>query len=60
MIAAPLLVIDGTAGSLLGSSVFKAGDINADGYSEVVIGAPGVNSAFIHLGSMTGTEPAIT
>jgi len=34
------LVISGTAGSQLGSSVAGAGDVGADGYDDVIIGAP--------------------
>lgn len=59
IVTTPIIVLNGTAGSLFGSSVFKAGDVNADGYSEVVIGAPGINTAYIHLGSMAGLDPAV-
>jgi hypothetical protein len=33
-------IIDGTAGDLFGHSVATAGDVNADGYSDLIIGAP--------------------
>ncbi|MEO7082305.1 MAG: VCBS repeat-containing protein, partial [Flavobacteriales bacterium] len=55
------------ASSYLGSSVSSAGDVNGDGYSDVIIGAPsGVSGVFgkamLYLGSATGlsTTPAWT
>ncbi|MGH9869038.1 MAG: FG-GAP-like repeat-containing protein [Candidatus Polarisedimenticolia bacterium] len=37
-----------------GSSVGTAGDVNADGYSDVIVGSSGTNSAFVFHGSATG------
>jgi hypothetical protein len=33
-----------------GSSVANAGDLNTDGYTDLVVGAPGVNTAFVYFG----------
>lgn len=50
------------AGSTLGRSVDAAGDIDGDGYDDVVIGIPGERAAHgavaLHHGSATGVETA--
>jgi hypothetical protein len=38
----------------LGFSVASAGDVNGDGYSDVIVGAPGANRALIYLGGPSG------
>jgi FG-GAP repeat protein len=57
------------AGALLGNSVATAGDVNGDGYSDVIIGAPYYSNgetaegrAFVYLGSASGlaSTPAWT
>ena len=57
------LTLDGGSGALLGASLAGAGDVNRDGYADLVIGAPGFSngqtgegSAVLHLGSVTGLE----
>ena len=58
---------DGEMGSsYFGRQVARAGDVNGDGYSDVIVGAPGYSSssgrAYIYLGGATGltTVPAWT
>ncbi len=60
--AAPNWTAEGNqAGSYLGTSVSTAGDVNGDGYSDVVVGVPGWSNgqtgegaAFLYYGSAAG------
>ncbi|MEX1132445.1 MAG: integrin alpha, partial [Flavobacteriales bacterium] len=49
------LMLTGTAGSRFGHAVSTAGDVNSDGFSDVIIGAPVAGTASVHLGSGGGT-----
>jgi hypothetical protein len=56
---------DATQGSLLGYSVASAGDVNGDGYGDVIVGAPefdaalvSVGQALVYLGSSIGLSSA--
>ena len=57
----PVLTLTGEISSGLGSSVATAGDVNGDGYSDVIVGAPGYNKftgrAYLYLGSASGLNP---
>ncbi len=65
--ASPSAILDDAnqAGANFGSSVAGAGDVNRDGYSDVIIGAyyynSGYGAAFVYYGSATGpgTTPNI-
>ncbi len=65
--ASPATTLNGTtSGDYFGNSVSSAGDVNGDGYSDVIVGAYGVassrGSAYLFLGSATGlsSSPAST
>jgi hypothetical protein len=52
--AAPLITLNGTAASRYGASVSTAGDVDSDGYADVLIGAPDIATAYLHYGSAVG------
>ncbi len=56
---------DGTPGDNFGSAVAGAGDVNGDGYGDVIVGAywdgdagNGAGSAYVYLGGASGVDPA--
>lgn len=56
--SAPAWTVTGESGSYYGHSVASAGDVNGDGYADIVVGAErGVNNlgaAYVYYGSRTG------
>jgi len=48
------LALTGSAGQQLGNSVASAGDVNGDGYSDIIVGAPGGDRAYVYYG---GSSP---
>ena len=61
--ATPAWTVEGDqTNALLGEEVSSAGDVNGDGFGDVLIGAFGPKQATLHLGSTTGlaTPPAWT
>jgi hypothetical protein len=61
--AAPSLRIDGAVDSGFGTSL-ATGDVNGDGYDDVVVGAPesgvGRGHVYVHLGTSAGLDPLAT
>ncbi|MCF2507081.1 FG-GAP-like repeat-containing protein, partial [Dyadobacter sp. CY107] len=60
----PVVIESNLTLALMGNSVASAGDINGDGYSDVMIGALGYSNGqanegavFVYLGSMSGISP---
>ncbi len=51
-------VATGSANSALGNSVAGAGDLNGDGYSDAIVGVPGLARCFVYLGSASGLSAA--
>jgi hypothetical protein len=58
----PAVTFTGPSGSSFGLSVSGAGDVNGDGYADLVAGGQGVSKAYVYLGGASGpgTTPAAT
>lgn len=59
---APTILVTLTGTGQFGATVDTAGDVNGDGFSDIIVGAPGKNEAYIYLGSATSISntPALT
>ena len=53
--AQPSVALRGPANSMFGFSVANAGDVNGDGYSDLMVGAPQAGHAYLYLGGPSGT-----
>src|SRR5690606_30185685 len=47
----------GPSSAGFGAAVGCAGDVDGDGYADVIVGAPDDNAAFVYHGSATGISP---
>jgi hypothetical protein len=56
----PMPVLHGPAGSQFGASVAGAGDVNGDGFADLIVGAPGAAHAFLFTGGTTGLSTSGT
>jgi hypothetical protein len=52
--ATPSQVLHGPAGSQFGAAVAAAGDLDADGFPDAAVGAPGATTVYLYRGSSTG------
>lgn len=53
--AAPDKTLDiNVSNARFGSSVCTAGDVNRDGYSDIIVGAPNIGKAYVYLGGASG------
>ncbi|MBI5518275.1 MAG: FG-GAP repeat protein [Deltaproteobacteria bacterium] len=48
--------LTGPAGSEYGSAVANVGDIDGNGFTDLVVGAPGNRNIYVHYGSSTGLQ----
>ncbi len=52
--------LTGAASSGFGLAVSPAGDVNGDGYGDLIVGAPTISTAYVYLGSASGLTTSRT
>lgn len=62
LLTTPAWSLNGSAGSELGAAVMTAGDVNSDGFADVIVAAPAIDEVRVYLGTAAGTatSPHIT
>jgi hypothetical protein len=56
----PARTYTGATGSEFGVTVSAAGDVNGDGYGDLIVGAPGIETAYLYYGSASGLGTRLT
>lgn len=56
LLTTPSWSLNGTPGSELGSALMTAGDVNSDGFADVIIAAPTIDEVRVYLGTAAGLE----
>ncbi len=51
--------LDGAAGDFTGRSLSNAGDVNDDGFDDLIVGAPGANSSYVVFGKSSGFDASL-
>jgi hypothetical protein len=55
----PAVTLTGPDGGGFGQSVASAGDVNHDGFADVIVGAGGASKAYLYMGSASGLASSV-